>query len=76
MLKGSVELTRSSVSNNVHIAGQVALRVQSKQRREGLLLGQISTSSENDNDRLLLDLLARRLHTRDSASSLSLGHFG
>ena len=59
--------TGSSVTDNVDVLGQEALGEESEQGGESLLLGKISTGTENDDNRLVGQGIARRFHGWDKA---------
>jgi hypothetical protein len=47
----------ASISDNLDALGQVGIAVQAEQGREGLLLGEITRSTEDDDGGVLLELL-------------------
>jgi len=47
----------ASISDNLDALGEVGIAVQAEQGREGLLLCEITRSTEDDNGGVLLELL-------------------
>lgn len=47
----------ASISDDLDALGKVGIAVQAKQGREGLLLGEITRSAEDDDGGVLLELL-------------------
>jgi hypothetical protein len=53
----------ASISDNLDALGQVGIAVQAEQGREGLLLGKITRSTEDDDGGVLLELLVSARET-------------
>ena len=47
----------ASISDDLDALGKVGIAVQAKQSREGLLLGEVTRSAEDDDGGVLLELL-------------------